>query len=80
MVSQIPTAVLAGVLMGASGRIANPMSILENLRTAWNERVSYLVTAPAVVTINLSWGIAMGIPVHRLMSRMTAWRGRESPL
>ena len=79
VVSEIPTAVLAGVLLGASWRIANPMSILENLRTTWNERVSYLVSALAVVTIDLIWGIAIGILVHWVMSRVTARRERELP-
>lgn len=64
LVSLIPTAVLAGVLLGASWRIANPKSILENLRTTWPERISYLVTAACVVAIDLIWGMAIGIVVH----------------
>ncbi|HAA79366.1 MAG: hypothetical protein ABR66_04805 [Microbacteriaceae bacterium BACL25 MAG-120322-bin65] len=78
VVGQIPTAVLAGVLLGASWRIANPVSIMENLRTTWSERVSYLATALAVVTIDLIWGIAIGIVVHIVMSKMTTWRERDS--
>lgn len=64
VVGLIPTSVLAGVLLGASWKIANPESILENLRTTWPERISYLVTAASVVAIDLIWGMIIGIAVH----------------
>ncbi|MTA33689.1 MAG: sodium-independent anion transporter [Actinobacteria bacterium] len=75
IVSHIPTAVLAGVLLGASWRIANPSSILENMRTTWPNRVSYLSTAAVVVSIDLIWGIIVGVLVHALSTGFSARRG-----
>lgn len=71
IVSHIPTAVLAGVLLGASWRIANPKSILENLRTTWPSRLGYLSTAIAVVAIDLIWGIVVGLIVLAVANRLT---------
>jgi len=73
IVSHIPTAVLAGVLLGASWRIANPKSILENLRTTWPSRLGYLSTAIAVVAIDLIWGIVVGLIFYGLSS----WLARK---
>ena len=70
VVSLIPTAVLAGVLLGASWRIANPASIAENLRTTWPERLAYLTTAVSVVAIDLIWGTVLGIIVHAVSTRV----------
>lgn len=64
LVSEIPLAVLAGVLLGASWRIASPSSILENLRTTWPNRVAYVVTAASVFAIDLIWGIVIGTVVY----------------
>jgi SulP family sulfate permease len=64
MVSLIPTAVLAGVLLGTSWRIANPRSIAEALRTTNLNKVTFLVTAVSVVTIDLIWGTVIGVVVH----------------
>lgn len=69
-VSLIPTAVLAGVLLGASWRIANPESIMENLRTTWPGRISYLVTAMSVIAIDLIWGMVIGIIVNLVLSKI----------
>lgn len=68
VVSHIPTAVLAGVLLGASWRIANPASLMENLRTTWPSRLSYLTTAAVVVAVDLIWGIIFGVAVHAIAS------------
>lgn len=70
LVSQIPTAVLAGVLLATSWRIANPTSIREALSTGWRDRVAYLATAFAVVAIDLIWGLAIGLVVHLLLNRL----------
>jgi SulP family sulfate permease len=64
LVAHIPVAALAGVLLGASWRIANPESIAENLRATWPGRISYLVTALGVVSIDLIWGTVIGIATH----------------
>lgn len=66
LVSSIPVASLAGVLLGTSWRIANPASISENLRTTWPGRVSYLITALSVLAIDLIWGTLIGILTYWL--------------
>ncbi|MFM1796269.1 MAG: hypothetical protein RL733_50 [Actinomycetota bacterium] len=71
LVSQIPTAVLAGVLLGTSLRIANPSSIKEALTTTKSEAITYLVTALAVVAIDLIWGMVIGLLVYRSSKRFS---------
>lgn len=61
LVSQIPMAALAGVLVGTSWRIANPESIREALRTTKAEQLTFLITAAAVLAIDLIWGILIGV-------------------
>ena len=65
----IPTAALAGVLLGTSLRIATPRSIAEALRTTREIRIVYITTAVAVVTIDLIWGTLIGIALHLLIQR-----------
>lgn len=72
LVSQIPTAVLAGVLLATSWRIANPTSIREALQTSVQDRISYLATAAFVVAIDLIWGLVIGLVVHFALSRLSA--------
>lgn len=69
MVSQIPTAVIAGLLLGISYRILNPVSIMESLRTTKSEATALVVTAISTVVIDLIWGMAIGIALHVLLSR-----------
>ena len=66
LVSEIPIAALAGVLLGTSIRIANPSSIRENLRTTWPNVLAFIVTAAAVFTIDLIWGIVIGMAVYAI--------------
>lgn len=61
LVSQIPMAALAGVLVGTSWRIANPESIREALRTTKAEQLTFVITAAAVLAIDLIWGILIGV-------------------
>lgn len=61
LVSQIPMAALAGVLVGTSWRIANPESIREALRTTRAEQITFVITAVAVLAIDLIWGIFIGV-------------------
>lgn len=74
LVAEIPLAALAGVLLATSWRIANPESVRENLQTVWPERVSYLVTAVAVIGIDLIWGIVIGIVTQWLLRRVARSR------
>lgn len=64
LVSQIPAAAIAGVLIGTSYRILNPVSIIESLRTTRSEAVVLVATATATLFIDLIWGIALGIVLH----------------
>lgn len=69
LVSQIPTAVIAGLLLGTSYRIINPASIMESLRTTKSEVSVLVVTAISTVAIDLIWGMAIGIALHFLLAR-----------
>lgn len=77
VVSEIPLPVLAGVLLGASWRIANPTSIVENLRTTLPNRIAYLTTAIAVLAIDLIWGIVIGIAVYLIAAQLDKLRNRK---
>ena len=70
LVSYIPTAAIAGVLLGTSYRILNPSSIMESLRTTKPEAVTLLVTAVSVLAIDLIWGMAIGIALHLILGRI----------
>jgi SulP family sulfate permease len=61
LVSAIPSAAIAGVLIGTSYRILNPASIVESLRTTRKDAVALVVTAVATLAIDLIWGIGIGI-------------------
>ena len=68
LVSQIPTAVIAGLLLGTSYRILNPVSLMESLRTTKVEAVTLVVTAISTVVIDLIWGMAIGIALHMILT------------
>jgi SulP family sulfate permease len=74
LVAEIPVAVISGVLLGTSLRIANPESIKELLRTTKVEQITYLVTAVSVVAIDLIWGTIIGIATHFVMQKITKQR------
>lgn len=74
LVSQIPMAALAGVLLATSWRIANPESIKEAMQTIWVERLSYLATAVAVLAIDLIWGLVIGVAVHIVSAKLSSPR------
>ena len=69
LVSQIPTAVIAGLLLGTSYRILNPASIVESLRTTRAEAFTLVVTAVSTVAIDLIWGLAIGIILHLVLGQ-----------
>ena len=70
LVSQIPMAVVAGLLLGTSYRIFNPTSIMESLRTTKSEASTIIVTALSSVVIDLIWGIAIGIMLHIILKKI----------
>ena len=70
IVSIIPTAALAGVLLGTSLRIANPRSVAEALRTTSAMRTTYVITAISVIAIDLIWGIVIGLAAHQILRKL----------
>ena len=78
IVALIPTAALAGVLLGTSFRIANPVSVREALRTTNDFRIVYLITAVSVLAIDLIWGVLIGIFFDRVMKLAKAARERRA--
>lgn len=69
LVSEIPLATLAAVLLTTSWRIASPTSVREALQTTRVEKISYLVTAISVLAIDLIWGTLIGILVHLVLAK-----------
>jgi len=70
LVSYIPTAAIAGVLLGTSYRILNPTSIVESLRTTKPEAATLVLTAISVLAIDLIWGMSIGIALHLILDRI----------
>lgn len=62
--SQIPAAAIAGVLIGTSIRILNPANMKELLQTTKGEIAVFITTAIATISIDLIWGIAIGLVAH----------------
>ena len=77
VISNIPTAVLAGVLLGTSLRIANPRSVKEALQTTGSQRIVYCATALSVLFIDLIWGVILGILVDYLATKIERRRKIE---
>ena len=69
VVSAIPSAAIAGVLIGTSYRILNPASIRESLQTTKGEAIVLITTAISTLVIDLIWGIAIGIALHFLLRK-----------
>ncbi len=66
--SQIPSAAIAGVLIGTSFRIFNKASMLEIFKSSKSNIFIYLATAAATVSIDLIWGIGIGIALYLLIN------------
>lgn len=71
VVSAIPLAVLAGVLLGTSFRIANPRTIREALQTTWQGRFVLILTAVVTVTVDLMWAFLTGTTLAFLLQFLT---------
>lgn len=72
IVAYIPTAVLAGVLLGTSLRIASPRSVREALQTTGSQRLIYCATAFAVLFIDLIWGVVIGIALDVIVKKISS--------
>jgi len=67
VITLIPNAAIAGVLLGTSYRILNPTSIMETLRTTKSEVSVLAVSAFVTVGVDLVWGILVGVALHYLL-------------
>lgn len=70
LISHVPTASLAAVLIGTSIRIASPTRMIELLRTTGSHGIVLIVTAFSVLFIDLIWGIAIGIAMHLIFTKV----------
>jgi SulP family sulfate permease len=59
--SQIPTAAIAGVLIGTSFRIFNKATMLEIFTSSKSNIAVFLITAVVTLGIDLIWGIIAGV-------------------
>ena len=66
--SQIPSAAIAGVLIGTSFRIFNKASMLEIFKSSKSNIFIYLSTAVVTVSVDLIWGIGFGIALYLLIN------------
>jgi SulP family sulfate permease len=67
--SHIPSAAIAGVLIGTSFRIFNKASMLEIFRSSKSNIFIYIITALVTVSIDLIWGIAVGIALYLIVNQ-----------
>lgn len=65
--SQIPSAAIAGVLIGTSFRIFNKASMQEIFKSGRKNIVIYLITAVVTVGVDLIWGIFIGIALYLIL-------------
>lgn len=65
--AHIPLPAIAGVLIGTSVRILNPHNVREQLRSTWQEVITYVVTALVTIAVDLIWAIFVGIALHFLV-------------
>ena len=65
--SQIPSAAIAGVLIGTSFRIFNKASMQEIFKSGRKNIVIYLITAIVTVGVDLIWGIFVGIALYLIL-------------
>lgn len=66
--AQIPKAAIAGVLIGTSFRIFNKATMLEIFKSSKNNVAIFLVTAVVVVSVDLIWGIGIGVLLYGISS------------
>ena len=66
--SQIPSAAIAGVLIGTSFRIFNKASMLEIFKSSKSNIFIYIATAVVTVSVDLIWGIGVGIALYLLIN------------
>ena len=67
--SQIPTAAIAGVLIGTSFRIFNKATMLEIFSSSKSNIAIFLVTAVVTLGVDLIWGIIAGVASHLVLKK-----------
>ena len=67
--SQIPTAAIAGVLIGTSFRIFNKATMLEIFSSSKSNIAVFLVTAVVTLGIDLIWGIIAGVCSYLVLKK-----------
>lgn len=77
VISRIPTAALAGVLLGTSYRIASPANLREILKTTKLNSSILLLTASIVVFVDLIWGILIGTAIY-VIARKILERNKQN--
>jgi sulfate permease, SulP family len=70
IISKIPTAALAGVLIGTSYRMVSPANLRELLRTTRLDSTILLTTALLVIFVDLIWGIALGTLLYFVLRKL----------
>ena len=69
--SQIPTAAIAGVLIGTSFRIFNKATMLEIFSSSKSNIAVFLVTAVVTLGIDLIWGIIAGVCSYLVLNKFS---------
>ena len=69
--SQIPTAAIAGVLIGTSFRIFNKATMLEIFSSSKSNIAIFLVTAVVTLGIDLIWGIIAGVASYLVLKKFS---------
>jgi SulP family sulfate permease len=61
LVSQIPLAALAGVLLATTTRMVKPRELLHTARLSWLDAIVMVATFAATVALNLISGVIVGL-------------------
>jgi SulP family sulfate permease len=69
--SQIPTAAIAGVLIGTSFRIFNKATMLEIFSSSKSNIAVFLITAVVTLGVDLIWGIIAGVTAYLISKALT---------
>jgi SulP family sulfate permease len=69
--SQIPTAAIAGVLIGTSFRIFNKATMLEIFSSSRSNIAIFLVTAGVTLGVDLIWGIIAGVASYLVLKKLS---------
>jgi SulP family sulfate permease len=69
--SQIPTAAIAGVLIGTSFRIFNKATMLEIFSSTKSNIAIFLVTAVVTLGVDLIWGIIAGVASYLVLKKFS---------